>query len=90
MFEGLKSAGVRLPGDLSIVNIAAHSYESERLAFDSIRTPIEAMGREAIALLLERIEQPERASQRRLLAAEFVAGETTAPPGQVLSTKRNN
>ncbi len=69
---------IKVPEDLSIVNISVHDYREEKLEFTSVQTPIDQMGRSCVELLVERIKNPQRPVERVLLAGHFVGGETTA------------
>lgn len=77
--QQLAAMSVRVPQDLSIVNVTGHSYEEERVRFDSIRTPLLEMGSTSVKLLVKRINTPDAPRRHVLLPGRLVPGETCAP-----------
>lgn len=73
--ERLAQVGLRVPQDLSLINITAHNYDNDRLRFDSIWTPLEQMGARCVELLVEQIRHP-RPPRRELFKGMLVPGET--------------
>jgi len=67
--------GLHVPDDLSIVGFdgaAPATWSSYRVT--TIRQPVHAMAEAAVTMLLERVENPLLAPERRLLTGEFVRG----------------
>jgi DNA-binding LacI/PurR family transcriptional regulator len=75
-----QSAGLSVPGDLSIVVLGSHIRPSTTgIPFTTFAVPREEMARRATAMLADRIEGGGPGGQV-LLECEPVAGETLAPP----------
>ncbi len=67
--------GKSVPGDLSIVGFdgtGPASWASYEIA--SIRQPVRRMTEAAVAMLVERIEDPHAPAEQRLFAGEFIGG----------------
>lgn len=76
LYDALKRRGVRVPEDMSLINVSAHSYQRERLQYTSICTPIAEIGRRAIELLVEKLQDPRRLPKHEVLPGTLVTGET--------------
>lgn len=76
--DHLKAVGVRVPQDVSVINITAHDYSEMRMQYDSIRTPVGEIGRRAVELLINRIQQHPLPPRQVLLPGHRVAGATCA------------
>lgn len=73
--EAARARGLAVPGDLSVVGfdgVGPAGWDSFRLT--TIRQPVQRMTEAAVALLAERIAQPELPPERRLFAGEFLPG----------------
>ena len=81
MLIGLAHAGTSVPRDLSVVSMSTSAYMAEmaepRLTY--LRAPGAELGEWGVDALLERILSPDHAPRQRLLACEYVAGDTLAP-----------
>lgn len=67
--------GLRVPEDLSIVGfdgVSPATWSSYQVA--TIRQPVRRMTEAAVAMLVERIEEPSLAPERRFFAGEFIEG----------------
>lgn len=81
-----KSAGIRIPKDISIVGFDDQLFGSQfRPKLTTVRQPAERIGRKAVELLLERIEKPDGKEGEEpadiLLTPELVIRESTSCPG---------
>jgi LacI family transcriptional regulator len=82
-YNGLRSLGVRIPEDVSLVgfdDIAIASWEVFRLT--TVRQDIQEMVARAADLLAERVAQPDAPARRVVLEATLVRRATLAPPGE--------
>lgn len=81
IFKGARERGIRVPDDLSIVGfdntILATSVDPP---LTSVKQPIEEMGREAINLLIQRIEGKKETIGRIVLLPEIIFRSSTKPP----------
>ncbi len=74
---GLMERGTRWPEDLSLVLIGTPEWRDlVRPSLACVERPEQAMGREAAALLLRKIEHPEQSSPCSILPNHFVNGES--------------
>lgn len=71
--------GLTVPEDLSVVVFADAPTMAEK-AFTTWLVPQAAMGREAVALLNRKIEQPAQVLEPQAVAFSLFEGETVAPP----------
>lgn len=73
-------AGIDLPDSLSIVGFDDIPMAAYILpALTTVMQPIYDMGRAAVAILLERIGEPDRKTQRLELSPELIVRQSTAP-----------
>jgi LacI family transcriptional regulator len=70
--------GLRVPDDLALVTFADAS-EARILPLTHVRLDVFAMGRQAVQMLLHKIEQPAAAHPTQVLPGQWVAGFSTAP-----------
>jgi DNA-binding LacI/PurR family transcriptional regulator len=80
--EAARARGLRVPGDLSVVGfdgVGPAGWDSFRVT--TIRQPVQRMTEAAVALLAERIEEPDLPPERRLFAGEFLPGNSARLPG---------
>jgi LacI family transcriptional regulator len=85
-YNGLRSLGVRIPEDVSLVgfdDIAIASWEVFGLT--TVRQDIDAMVRRAVDLVLDRVAQPDAPARRVVVEARLVWRATLAPPGERVS-----
>jgi DNA-binding LacI/PurR family transcriptional regulator len=80
VLDAMEEAGVRVPGDLSIVGydntfLAALAH----MSLTTVNQPREEMGRMAVQLLLKRIEEPAGASAVLRVTPNLVVRRTTGP-----------
>lgn len=84
--EGIRSAaaerGLDVPADLSVAILGQPEVPvASSLSWTGFRIPREEMGEQALALLIELIERPDRVTDRhRMLPCAVTRGETVAPP----------
>ncbi|WP_202799791.1 LacI family DNA-binding transcriptional regulator [Rhodanobacter fulvus] len=79
--RALSSHGLRVPEDVSVVgfdDIRFARYTSPALT--TIAQPKNALGREAMAMLIELLADPEVPPRKRVLSADLVVRGSTAPP----------
>lgn len=95
VLQAAQELGIRVPEELSVIGFDDLPFAqllSPRLS--TVRQPLERMGAEAVALLMEWIAQRERPTDcERILPAELVLRESTAPaPGSSQShdTRRHD
>lgn len=74
--RALSAAGVDVPGALQLVAIAPDDVAAAG-AHSSIELPIPAIGRTAVTMALELVEDPSAPPHSRLLSPTFVPRETT-------------
>jgi LacI family transcriptional regulator len=78
--DAVREAGLRIPEDISIVgfdDIPQASVVYPKLT--TVRQPLEQMGRVAVKMLLEQIENPGRPPRRVTLATQLVIRDSCAP-----------
>jgi LacI family repressor for deo operon, udp, cdd, tsx, nupC, and nupG len=79
--RALGSRGLRVPEDVSVVgfdDIRFARYTSPALT--TIAQPKNALGREAMAMLIELLADPTVPPRKRVLSADLVVRGSTAPP----------
>lgn len=72
--------GIQIPQDLSVI-----SYDDEVAALASppltaLRPPRQEVGRTAVAVLLDRLDDPGRPAHRIAVSPTLVIRDSTAPP----------
>jgi DNA-binding LacI/PurR family transcriptional regulator len=76
----LADFGVRVPGDLSATGFdGVYPLDSDWIGFTTFEQPIERIGREAIDLLVQRIDDPLAAVEHRALLGRVRPGRTVTP-----------
>lgn len=78
--EAIREAGLRIPEDISIIgfdDIPQASLVYPKLT--TVHQPLEQMGRVAVKMLLERIEDRSHPPQRVTLATQFVIRDSCGP-----------
>jgi LacI family transcriptional regulator len=78
--DAARESGLRIPDDISIIgfdDIPQASFVYPKLT--TVRQPLEQMGRVAVKLLLERIEDQSRPPQRVTLATQLVIRDSCRP-----------
>lgn len=76
-----RDCGLALPRDLSLVGIDdVAGCTALRPQLTSVRQPLEAIGAEAVRLLLRRLDAPDAPAGQRWLGLEVVARDSVAPP----------
>lgn len=71
--------GLRVPEDLSLATFSPYVVDQVGVEMTKMLLPEQAMGREAVAMLLRKIGRPGP-QPSQCLAATLVKGESTAPP----------
>jgi DNA-binding LacI/PurR family transcriptional regulator len=74
------SAGLRVPGDLSLVSLAVPPLLSEQTDLAQLEIPRREMGRQAVLILLELLQPDARAPIRITLPCGLHQGRTMASP----------
>ncbi len=78
--NALHKQGIRVPEDLSIIGYDDIFYASAfQPALTTIAQPIATMGQTCIALLLERIQQPDKQSTQITLPVELIERSSCRP-----------
>ena len=81
VIEATRQRGLRVPQDISVIgfdDIPQASLIYPKLT--TVRQPLDQMGREAVALLLEQIEQPGGEKRQVMLETTLIIRESCAPP----------
>ncbi|MGA9119189.1 MAG: LacI family DNA-binding transcriptional regulator [Bacteroidota bacterium] len=85
VLKAMRTLNLSIPDDLSVVTydeIPGHSVFTPSITY--VQQPVEALGREATQIMLDRIERPRKKDYARvLLAPTLVAGESCASPRNV-------
>jgi LacI family transcriptional regulator len=79
--DAIREAGLRIPDDISIVgfdDIPQASMVYPKLT--TVQQPLEQMGRVAVKMLLEQIENPGRPARRVTLGTQLIIRDSCAPP----------
>jgi LacI family repressor for deo operon, udp, cdd, tsx, nupC, and nupG len=87
--RALSSHGLRVPEDVSVVgfdDIRFARYTSPALT--TVAQPKNALGREAMAMLIELLADPEVPPRKRVLSADLVVRGSTAPRSPPSPRKR--
>jgi DNA-binding LacI/PurR family transcriptional regulator len=87
--ETLRSQGLRVPHDVSVVGYD-HTSTARSVHMTTVHQPLHEMGQRAVEVLLQRIEalrrgEPYPGPFNILLPTDIVPGETLAGRGQTLS-----
>jgi LacI family transcriptional regulator len=89
--DAVREFGLRIPEDISVIgfdDIPQASLVYPKLT--TVRQPLEQMGRVAVKLLLEQIEDPSRPPQRITLPTELVVRDSCGPFQLPKSEHKNN
>ncbi len=81
VLEAIHQAGLRIPEDISVIgfdDIPHASLVYPKLT--TVRQPLVQIGRVAVRLLLEKLDNPEQEARRVTLATELVIRDSCAPP----------
>ena len=78
--EAAMSLRRSVPRDLSLVTFEDHPCNEVGIQIDTMVVPEAAMGREAVRMLLERIEAPGPPLPNAALPFDYAPGETLVPP----------
>ena len=82
VLQGLLSAGVRVPDEVSLVGYDDIPFTAQlSVPLTSVARPHQEMGRAAAGLLLQVVDGQEPATRHVVLAPELVVRSSTAPPG---------
>ena len=76
----LPARGLRVPEDCSITGFDGLDPAIGQKRMTSMRVPHEQIGSAAVTRLVNRIQHPKAPRRKILVEAEYVAGETIAPP----------
>jgi LacI family transcriptional regulator len=81
VMEAMQEAGLRVPDDMSVVGFDDVAEAAQvHPALTTVRQPLEAMGRRAAQLLLERLDDADLPGERVELPTELIIRESCAPP----------
>ncbi len=75
------SQGLNVPGDLAIASIDDHPDSTTGIEFATAVVPQLEMGRQAVALLRQKIADPDRTLAPAAIPFTFDTGHTCVPPG---------
>lgn len=81
VLDEVRKRGLRCPDDLSVMgfdDVAEATVTTPQLT--TIRQPMQALGRQAVRLLMDRLRNPDAPTVHVELATELVVRESTAPP----------
>ncbi len=79
--EAADAAGLAVPGDVSITGYDNMRFaRTRRLDLTTVAQPAAELGRTAVEMLLERIEDGRTEARHEVLAPKLVVGSTTGPP----------
>lgn len=81
VIEAIRQRGLRVPQDISVIgfdDIPQASLTYPKLT--TVRQPLDQMGREAVILLLEQIEQPGGEKRQITLETSLILRDSCAPP----------
>lgn len=73
-------AKLRIPEDLSLVTFTCASLEQKALGLTSVILPQYELGRQAVGMLLQKIDQPQVVQPPRTVPCEWRDGATIGPP----------
>jgi LacI family repressor for deo operon, udp, cdd, tsx, nupC, and nupG len=79
--RALSARNLRVPDDVSVVgfdDIRFARYTTPALS--TVAQPKNALGREAMSMLIELLNDPEVPPRKRILSAELIVRGSTAPP----------
>jgi len=74
--------GLSVPEDLSLINIGEYPIGYLGPMLTTMILPQREMGRQAVDMLIEKIENPDRALPPRALPFDLEVGDSVAPPGR--------
>ncbi|MEV4065390.1 substrate-binding domain-containing protein, partial [Nonomuraea dietziae] len=82
-FQAMTAQGVRVPHDVAIVGYDDIDFAAaSAVPLSSVRQPRDLLGRTAIDLLLEEVEEPDRHSHRQVIfQPDLVVRESSLRPG---------
>jgi LacI family transcriptional regulator len=79
--DAVRSRGLRVPEDISILGFDDIPQAAlVHPALSTVRQPLEQMGRVATQMLLDMLENPEKAISRVELPTELIFRGSTSPP----------
>lgn len=79
--EALDSAGLRIPADISLIGYDNLSLSGlPRIGLTTIGQPRADLGREAVGLVLERLDEGRRRARHVVVPPSLVVRSTTGPP----------
>lgn len=73
--EARSNHDIRVPEDMSVVGFDGFNAASlDSYDLTTVRQPVNQMAKAAVNILIERIENPDTAPEKRVLAGEFIRG----------------
>lgn len=78
--RAFEAAGLNVPRDVSVVGFDGLSSENDTPKLTTIEIPLQEMGREAMTLLLDKLENPALPLESVRLPVRFIQGQTTTSP----------
>jgi LacI family transcriptional regulator len=83
--RALENAGLQVPRDVSVVGFDGVPLQAGAPLITTIEVPLQEIGRQAVASLLEWIKDPAQTPRNICLPNHLIEGRTTAPPPGVVS-----
>jgi LacI family transcriptional regulator len=84
VMDAVREHGLRIPEDISIIGFDdIPQAEVTHPKLTTVRQPLEQMGRVAVKLLLEHIENPDRPPRHVTLATRLVVRDSCHPPAHI-------
>jgi DNA-binding LacI/PurR family transcriptional regulator len=81
LLDALQRAGMRVPDDISIVGFDdSHVARLSHIDLTTVRQDVPRIAEFAVRAAIDRLNDPELATQERILSPELVIRGTTAPP----------
>jgi DNA-binding LacI/PurR family transcriptional regulator len=88
LYRGLTQAGRHVPRDFSVTGVVAGRWaQTVTPELTAADVPAEEMGRTAVELLVERLDNPEATPRHRLFAPPISLRSSTGPAGGSFSTR---
>jgi LacI family fructose operon transcriptional repressor len=82
VLRALHSLGLSVPGDVALVGFDKEDWmEFVGGGLTVVEQPVEEIGRAAMAMLVDRLDHPDAAARRVVLAGKLVARHSSAAPG---------
>ena len=80
VLRAIHEAGLAIPADISVISIGSSTADVSYPPLTQVRFDVEANGRVAAEVLLERLRHPQTAARQVTLATQLVVGSSCAAP----------